>query len=101
MNGGISGEFQTVEVESEGCMSSGVASYQQFSVTVLFNIEGCGLSRAAIIGIAVGASVMGVLAALVIVIIIKFSTARYTNLMNARIRGREADNLAQPLLEKL
>lgn len=103
-NGGIIGQFETVEVVVEGCVATavGTPTYEQYSLSVAFQMQdgSCGLSRAAIIGIAVGAAVAGVLVAVVLVLSIKFAMATYTCDANTRIRQEHAQDLAQPLLQK-
>ena len=100
-NGGIFGEFSNIEVEVAGCSSSatGTAIYQQFSLSVAFQLQGqvCedSLPRAAVIGIATGAAVGGVLIAVVVALIVKAMVASYTREAAAKIKMKE---LQEPLL---
>ncbi len=102
LNGGILGQFQAVQVLVEGCSSLavGVPNYQQYSLSVAFNIEGgaCGLSRAAVIGVSIGAVAAGVIVSLVLILVIKVALAKYTQGANAQLREKQMQDLTQPLL---
>jgi hypothetical protein len=100
-NGGIFGEFSNVEVVVAGCASTatGTAIYQQFSLSVAFQLQGqvCenSLPRAAIIGIATGAAVGGIVVAVVVVLIVKAMIASFTRDAAAKIKMKE---MQEPLL---
>ncbi len=105
-NGGIFGQFQDIEVVVEGCSASAIGSplYQQYSLSVAFQLQGdlcSGLSRSALIGVIVGAAIGGIVFAVVVVLVIKAATANYTRHANMRIRDQYAEDLAQPLLNKM
>ncbi len=100
-NGGIFGQFSNVQVLVDGCDStaSGTAVYQQYGLSVVFQLQGAvcaqGLPRSAIIGIAVGAGIGGIVIAVVVVLVMKAIIAQYTRDATARIKMKEMN---QPLL---
>lgn len=102
-NGGLKGQFDSISVSTPcGIEGSAVPVYQQFSLSVSFQLQGspCGLPREALIGISVGAAVAGVLVAILVVVIIKALIAKYTRDASAVIKARQAEDLAEPLLKR-
>ncbi len=100
-NGGIAGEFKSVEVVVDGCATAaiGTAVYQQYSLSVAFQLQGNAceetLPRSAIIGISIGAVAGGIVFAVTIVLVIKALIASYTRDAAAKIKMKE---LQRPLL---
>lgn len=94
--GSITGTFSSVTaVPADSCQTASVSmsSYTATSLSVTVNVAGnpCsgGLSQGAIIGIAVGASVGGLLLAAAIVILFVFWRRRQTASANQEIRMKE------------